>query len=215
MEETQDYRPVSRLAVAALVVGCCSGLALLSPVCWAIPVVGIAIAVAAWADVGRAAARKAGGLAAVAGLALSVGFGAQALGSAVVDRWIAGGRAEATALAWIDAVRSDRLADALALGETGPATLAVQDGEQATAGLAAQPLVKAIRACDAMAKIGAVTTGADDRGGEGWLVRGTLRPCGEHPGGAVGFRILVAPHTVRRHRGLVERWSVTTFDLDR
>ena len=215
MEETQDYRPVSRLAVAALVVGCCSGLALFNPVCWAIPVIGIALAAAAWADLGRDGGRKAGGLAALAGLALSVGFGGQAIGAAVVGRWIAGARAEATALAWVDAVRSDRLADALALGEAGPATAAVQDGEQAAAGLAAQPLVKAIRSCDAMAQVEVVATGADDRGGEGWLVRGTLRPCGESAGGAVAFRILVAPHMVRRHRGLVERWSVTTFDLDR
>jgi hypothetical protein len=124
-------------------------------------------------------------------------------------------RAEATALAWIEAVRADRLADALALGEAGPATAAVQDGEQAAADLGAQPLVKAMRACDAKAQVKVVTTGTDDRGGEGWLVRGTLRPCGASPGDAVAFRILVAPHMVRRHRGLVERWSVTTFDLDR
>lgn len=75
-ESTGDYRPVSRLAVAALAAGAVSALALTSQFAWVLPLVAIGIAVAALADVNRAGGGKAGGLAAVAGLALAVGFGA-------------------------------------------------------------------------------------------------------------------------------------------
>ena len=84
------YRPVSGLAVAALIVGCVSALALVSPVFWVVPLVGAALALVAVRDVTRSGVAKAGGLAAVAGLALSLGFGAQAVTAAIPSssrRW--------------------------------------------------------------------------------------------------------------------------------
>lgn len=214
-DEIHEYRPVSRLAVAALAVGCCSGLAVFSTVCWAIPLVGIALSVAALADVRRAGAGKAGGIAALAGLALAVGFGAQAVSTAAVTRWVAGQRAQATALAWIDAVRSGRLADAVTLADRGAGVTSPPDEERAVETLAAQALVKAVQACQASAQIRGVTTRPDDRGDGSWLVRGTLQPDGPDHGDAVTFRIVVTPQRVRRHRGLVERWGVTAFELER
>ncbi|RLS82796.1 MAG: hypothetical protein DWI04_04340, partial [Planctomycetota bacterium] len=108
VDATVDYRPVSALAVAALVAGCASGLAVVTRFAWAVPLVGIALAAAALADVARPEARKAGRLAALTALALSMGFGAQAVTGHFVDRWIMASRAKAAARAWIDAIREGR-----------------------------------------------------------------------------------------------------------
>lgn len=215
MDDTPEYTPVSRLAVAALLVGCCAGLAVFSTICWAIPLIGIALSVAALADVQRPGGRKAGGLAALTGLALAVGFGAQALSAAAVGRWVVGQRAEATAVAWIDAVRSDRLADAVALADRGGGATAPPDENRAVEALAAQALVKAVRACQPTARLGSLTSRPDERGDGSWLVRGSLQPDAAGQGDAVSFMIVVAPRTVRRHRGFVERWGVVAFDLER
>jgi hypothetical protein len=110
--ELPGERPVSGLAVAAAFLGCVAALALVSPVFWVIPLVGVAVAVAAIRDVSRVGMAKAGGLAAVAGLALSLGFGAQAVAAAGMARWLVAARAESAAHYWIDAVCGDRAADA-------------------------------------------------------------------------------------------------------
>jgi hypothetical protein len=49
---------------------------------------------------------KAGRVAALAGLALSVGFGAQAVTTSVVSHWIMESRARAVINAWLDAARA-------------------------------------------------------------------------------------------------------------
>lgn len=215
MDDAPEYAPVSRLAVAALLVGCSAGLAVFSTICWAIPLVGIALSVAALADVQRPGGRKAGGLAALTGLALAVGFGAQAVSAAAVGRWVAGQRAEATAVAWIEAVRGDRLADAVALADRGGGVTAPPDEIRAVEALAAQAVVKAVQACQTTARLSGLTTRPDERADGSWLVRGSLQPDAAGQGDAVAFRIVVAPQTVRRHRGFVERWGVVAFDLER
>ncbi|MFM7108651.1 MAG: hypothetical protein ACKOZU_08655 [Planctomycetaceae bacterium] len=106
------YRPVSVAAVAAAVIGLASVLALVSPVLWVLPLVGVAVSLAALADVDRPAAAKAGRLAALTGLGLSLGFGAQAVTTAAATEWLARGRAEAAARFWLDAIASGRLDDA-------------------------------------------------------------------------------------------------------
>ena len=111
-EDSLGYRPVSSLAVAALIIGCVSALALVSPVFWVVPLVGVALAVVAVRDVSRSGVAKAGGLAAVAGLALALGFGAQAVTAAATARWLAAARAEAAAGFWLEAVCDGRSDDA-------------------------------------------------------------------------------------------------------
>ena len=113
--EVSGYRPVSSLAVAALFVGCVSALALVSPVFWVVPLVGVAVALVAVRDVTRSGVAKAGGLAAVAGLALSLGFGAQAVTAAATARWLAASRAEAAAGFWLEALCDGRTDDALSM----------------------------------------------------------------------------------------------------
>lgn len=110
--EVSGYRPVSSLSVAALIVGCVSALAPVSPVFWVVPLVGAALALAAVRDVTGSGVAKAGGLAAVAGLALSLGFGAQAVTAAATARWLAAARAEAAAGFWLDALCDGRADDA-------------------------------------------------------------------------------------------------------
>jgi hypothetical protein len=111
-----DYAAVSRLAVAALGMGLAAATALVGPAFLGVPLLGIALAVAALADIRRAGGLKVGRLAALAGLALSVGFGAQAATGLGVSRWLAAQRAEEAARLFLEAVRDDRLDDARGMG---------------------------------------------------------------------------------------------------
>ena len=107
-----DYRPVSAAAVVAALVGLVSVLALVSPVLWVLPLVGVAVSIVALADVGRPGAPKAGRLAALAGLGLSLGFGAQAVAAAAATEWLARGRVEAATRFWLESIAAGRLDDA-------------------------------------------------------------------------------------------------------
>lgn len=217
MDTTADYRPVSRLAVAALVAGACSVTALLTPFAWVLPLVATGLALAALADVGRPGAAKAGRVLALGGLALAVGFGIQAVTAAVVDRWIIGHRARVAAGTWIDAVRESRPAEAL--GISAETTLpAVEPHRPASAEppadriarFAALPAVQAVAACG-QARPGlldAAPVGSEDRA---WVVRFSLAGCG---GGEAAVRIVVVPR-VTGVNGPVERWTVEAFDLER
>lgn len=106
------YRPVSPLAVAAAALGVASTLALVGPVFWLVPIVGAAVSWAALARVGRRDAPQAGRLAALAGLALALGFGVQAVATTATAEWLARGRAQAAARFWLDTVAAGRLDDA-------------------------------------------------------------------------------------------------------
>lgn len=223
MDETGgDYQPVSRLAVAALVAGVLSALALVSPICWVIPLVAAGLALAALADVNRPGAVKAGGLAAVAGLALAVGFGSQAVSTSVMSRWLIERRAATVARHWIDAVRAGRLADAMSVcaprtlpgerphghpgGTVGPAVGPA--GEEAFAALAA---VRGVKACGARSPRVTAIEPADQTEG-GWVVVASLAACGQPEG---SLRLVVEPTSVQRQGGAVERWLVTGFALER
>lgn len=221
--ERVEYRPVSRLAVAALAAGFVSALAVVSPIGWVLPLVALGLAVAALADVNRPGAPKAGGLAAVAGLALAVGFGVQAVTATVADRWLVERRAAAAARHWIDAVRTGRVADAMGVcvprilaaagGQPvdparGRSVVADADARQAFGGLAA---VQAVAGCGAASpRLTAVAPGEPPDGG--WVVQVSLAPCGRPE---VSLRIVVEPTTVARQGGSVERWLVTGFALER
>lgn len=221
MDETGgDYRPVSRLAVAALAAGVLAALALVSPIGWVLPLVAIGLAIAALADVNQPGATKAGGWAAVVGLALAVGFGTQAVTSAVVSRWLVERRAAAVARHWIDAVRAGRLADAMSVcgpwalpgGEppphSGAADPAGKDREAAFAALAA---VRGLAACAAASpRVTAIEPAAETEGG--WVVVASLAPCGRPE---ESLRLVVEPGRAQRQGGSFERWLVTGFTLER
>lgn len=209
--ERGEYLPVSRLAMAAAVMGAVSALALVSPLCWALPLTAAGLAAAALADVSRPGAPKAGGLAAVAGLALAVGFGAQAVTDAVATRWLVERRATATARHWIDAVRAGRPADAISVcaPRAVPAVAGGDAVEKAFGELAA---VRAVAGCGAAAApvVTEVAAATPEEGG--WVVRATLAACGRPD---ETLRIVVEPTSVVRPGGSVERWLVTAFAVER
>ena len=203
------YRPVSGLAVAAAVAGLAASLAVVSPLFAMLPLVGIALAAAAIADVDRAGARKAGGWAALVGLALSIGCGAQAASSVLVSRWIGQRRAVAAASIWLEAIGDRRLADAASMCAPAMFTSGAAPAG-AEAALAALPGVAAATACTAVAAASAT----EDPSGEGWAVRLTLRSCAEAPDRRPRLVVRVVPAPASGPRGPVERWTVTGVDVD-
>ncbi len=68
----QAYRAVSKLAVAAMVVGLLAPMALIAPILWAVPVLGIAMAIVALKRLSDSSSELVGRTAALAGLALSI-----------------------------------------------------------------------------------------------------------------------------------------------
>lgn len=227
--ETISYRPVSTLAVVAGVVGLLSSLALTTPLLWILPLVGVALAVAGLADVSRSGAEKAGRTAALLGLALSVGFGVQAVTTSVASRWIMERRTQAVVHAWLDALGEDRLSDARSMiashllqreasvglggpghGEPGhshhPGEDTGNDGS-----IEALPAVRAIRRCGTAAIRDVRSAGRDEESGELWCARVRLAPC--DGGGAVEVRLELQPAIVNEPTRRVERWTITKIDL--
>jgi hypothetical protein len=210
-DDAGEYRPVSALAVAALGLGVLSALALVSRVAWALPLVAAAVAAVALADIGRPGVRKAGRWAALVALALAMGFGAQAVTTAVVGRAIATGRAAAAVRVWLDAIRTDSLADALAMCAADIRPPPAPDADDAAASriaaFAALPAIGAVQACGG----GAAVTTTVAAAGAGWTVRAKLEPCAEPADGDVTLAIDVEPLVTGGPRGPVEQWIVTRF----
>jgi hypothetical protein len=219
VDATVDYRPVSPLAVAALVAGCASTLAVITRFAWAVPLVGIALAAAALADVARPEARKAGRLAALAALALSMGFGAQAVTGQFVDRWIMASRAKAAARAWIEALREGRTSEALRLSAATvlpPSSLSPDlEHEEAESErlkrFSELPAVRAVAGCAASTPpiIQAAAFGTDDGA---WTLRADLDSCGSPD---ATLNLVVVPKRVRGITGDVEQWRVVSTAVDR
>lgn len=219
VDPTGDYRPVSSLAVAALVAGCCSAVALVTRFAWVVPLIGVAVSLAALADLSRPDIRKAGRLAALAGLALSIGFGCQAVTTFLVDRWIMGSRARAAATAWIDAVREDRPSEALGLCSPSvlPATPMHHDPdheegeEDRLARFVDLPAVKGVSACGATRPpiTRSVPAGTEDGA---WTLAVDLGPCSD--AGAT-LALTIVPKRVRGTQGAVERWTVVMVGVER
>ena len=217
-DEMAGYRPVSPLAVAAAVGGAASGLVLVTPLAAMLPLLGVALAAAALADLRLAEGKRAGRPLALVGLALALGFAAQAAATTLVDGWIARQRATAAATAWIEAVREGRLADAMGMCGPGafslphdviagpePPTVAIRE-----AAFVAVPAVVAVTNCAEIRP----TLGVARRSiaGDGsWVVWADLAACG---GSAETLRLEVGPRTVTGPQGIVERWLVKTLGVD-
>ena len=104
-ENPEEYRPISTLAVLALIAGCSSFLALISQILWVIPILAGGLSLAAIRDTSIGKSHKAGRGLALIGLALSVGFGAQSFSVFSVNAWIDHSRARETVLRWHQAIR--------------------------------------------------------------------------------------------------------------
>jgi len=214
--ETIGYRPVSKIAMASAVVGLLSSLALMTPLLWILPLLGLALAIVGLADVARLGAEKAGRAAALLGLALSIGFGAQAVTAAVVSRTITQSRVRTVVSMWLDDLRENRLADAQSM--LSPRLLPAahsdhtghKDGDEPTIGLV--PAVMAIRGCGDTVVRTVESTGRDEETGEQWGVRVRLSPCAD--GGTVEVRLQLQPEIVNEPTQRVERWTISQIDLE-
>lgn len=100
--ETAQYRPVSKLAVAALVVGLLAPLAVIEPMLYLIPLAGILVGGLALWQIARSDRTLLGRKAALAGLVLSVGLAAAAPGHWITYRWLLRREARQFAAAWFD-----------------------------------------------------------------------------------------------------------------
>ena len=215
--EIKGYRPVSKLAVAAAVAGILSALALMTPLLWLLPLVGVALAVAGLADVARPGAEKAGRAAALLGLALSIGFGTQAVSGKLVTRWITQRRSLAVAGAFLDAIRDDRIADVRSMLSQallpGQEMSAMQppSAEVVEAAIAAMPAVVAIRSCGEAVVRDVRSITLDDEPGERWGARVRLSPCAD--GKPVDVRIEFDQSFVKERTGQVDRWTISKIEI--
>ena len=104
--DTDDYRPISTLAVLSLIAGCSSVLALISQILWVIPLLAVGVSIAAIRDTSVQGSQKSGRGVALIGLALSVGFGVQSFtvfsGNTLIDR----SRARETVSRWHRVIRA-------------------------------------------------------------------------------------------------------------
>jgi hypothetical protein len=154
-----------------------------------LPLVAIGIAVAALRDVGRPEAPKAGRLAAVAGLALAAGFGAQAVAAKATTRSITAARAVAAARLWLDTIHEQRLSDARSM-----------------CGFDAADAVDAVAGCGASGRAEVISTAAGESAGT-WLVRATVGSC------TIEITLEPMPATWQGRPG--ERWTITKADVIR
>lgn len=215
--EIAGYRPVSSLAVAALLAGCSSALVLFTSLAAVVPLLAVVMSVAALADLRRAEGRKVGRLAALAGLALAIGFTAQAIAGGMVEHGIASRRAAATARAWIDAVREERFAEALGMSSPGALPAPSRDPfasppseAERLATFRTLPVVAAVAACgDSRPAVGVERDSVVEGG---WVARLGLDGCGR---AGEGLTLWIAPRPSARGRDVVDRWLVTGFELAR
>ncbi len=102
--ELEGYRPVSRVAVAALLIGLAAPLALVHPMLWCVPVVGTALAVAALVRLGKSEVPMIGRKGAIFGLLISLVFVALAPTRYFTrDYWLTA-RAKEMGQKWLEAV---------------------------------------------------------------------------------------------------------------
>jgi len=246
------YRPVSMVAVFAALAGVCSALALVTPILWFLPLLALGLSLMALRDVAPGADcepdsgigddpaaagegglsgtatlpdRKTGRWWALAGLALSLGFGAQAVATTLSQRAVAFSRSEAAARMFIDMVRADRMADAIKVclpqvipppmgkGIAGRSTPDVQV-QQAEASLSNMEVIQAIQACAGAAPIETRCIGAEERLPSSWAVAVRIGPC-EGGGKPVDVKMLMQSKPVTRGQRQYDNWMVAGITLDR
>lgn len=224
-EGVEDYRPVSGLAVAALLVGCLSIVASYSPLLWGIPVIGAVLAAVALRELSAPDAVKIGRLAATLGLALSVGLGCQAVTRHVLGTWLIQRRAEAVAERWVTAIREDRLMQARGMLTPLLRPPAAFDGDEDDAkplyapvaeeeGFRRSPAVSAIRRCGSQAFAGSEFTRYDEESKEtkeAWHVRVRLKPCED--GAEVVVLLTLEMVWEQTAFGWGQRWEITAVSV--
>lgn len=223
-DESEEYRPVSGLAVTAAVVGCLSAITIFSPIFWFIPLLGTIVSLIALRDLAQPGLVKIGRVAALAGLALSIGFGCQAMTLKLVARQMTAARVSQAALVWLAAVREDRLMDAR--GMMSPSILpapeylgahedapAVNDPITQEAAFRKLSFIKTIGRCG-KADASARCTGSkpdSQESKETWTVRIRLSPCDDESG--LEVQVELQPTLQAVPGGRLERWEITQVEI--
>jgi len=217
-DNESGYLPVSRLAVAAGILGLVSAVAVANPLFLVVPIIGCGLALAALADVSREDAPKAGRLAALAGLALSLGFGLQSATHQAISFVGARGRAVAVAEAFVVAAGEGRHDDAIvmcrydALPETllpqssGP--LAGEAGVEVREKFGKMRTVAALSACGTVEPQMEAARAADISGGL-WVVTLAV-PCEESSNGDVVLDVKVERDPLSSE---TDRWLIVGHEL--
>lgn len=221
------YRPVSVLAVFALLAGILSAVAAFAPALLLVPLIASALAVVALKDVSargdgderaEGGDRKTGRWWALAGLALAVGFGVQSVATSLTQRSVAFKRAEASAAMFLEMVREDRLGDAvktclpqvipppMGIGVGAKATPDIQE-KQAEASLAGLEIIQNIRKCGSAATTTLRCVGAEDRFPDSWAVVVVIGPC-EGRSKPLEIRMLMQSKPVTRGQRIYDNWMV-------
>lgn len=220
------YRPVSVLAVFALLAGIFSGVAVFAPALLLVPLIASALAVVALRDVSprgdgdertEGRDRKTGRWCALAGLALAVGFGMQSVATTLTQRSVAFRRAEGAAAMFLEMVREDRLGDAvktclpqvmppMAIGAGAKTTPDVQE-RQAEASLAGLEIIQDIRKCGGAASTTFRCVGAEVRFPDSWAVVVVIDPC-EGRSKPLEIRMLMQSKPVTRGQRMYDNWMV-------
>ena len=100
----EQYRPISRLSVLALLLALATPLALLGQVLWLVPMVAILIAIIALRQL-AANPSLVGRNLVLSSLAVAIFFGATAMTRAVLRTWLLYHQARPVSLAWLELVR--------------------------------------------------------------------------------------------------------------
>jgi hypothetical protein len=128
--EAADYRAVSRLAVAALLLGLISSVAMLGVAGWTVPLLGAIVSIGALVHIRRSGGTLAGRSAAIAGLALCTLFGTAATAEFFNTQRLLSDRAERLALEWFEALAHGEPQLAHQLGSGYMQRARVSDAEQ-------------------------------------------------------------------------------------
>jgi hypothetical protein len=112
-DELGQYRSLSTLAVAALVLGLCSPLAFVGPLLLAIPLISVAVAWLALARIRASANCLTGRPLAIAGIVLAVVFAVASLTHVYVRDKLSTRLAGDAAQRWLSLVSADRIDEAL------------------------------------------------------------------------------------------------------
>lgn len=110
-----DYRPVSGWAVAAVLLGLASILALVHPLLWCVPMAGLTVSLIALRRIDRPEVRLLGRKAALVGLAFSVIYGVAAPVRLVSHNLWLKTRAERLGDDFVDALKAHKIDDAFAM----------------------------------------------------------------------------------------------------
>ena len=206
--DSGSYRSISGLAVAAAAAGVLSAGCLVSPALWVVPLVAIALAVAALREIGREGSVKVGRIPAILGLALAVGFGMQSVAYRAVNDWLVQARAATAAREFVRAARESRFTDARDM--CGPTALPVREN------FAAMPAVALLAGCPPSAEetMAAEPPPEDLPATHAFIVTVFCGPGdGRVEAGEARVRVVVHRDEPSDHSTGFERWSVVRHEV--